>query len=293
MNFLDSNTVIDENQEKISIPYNERNKSIKKEDVKNIISKFNVVISAEKMEVYQRALTHKSYVKKDVLTPEILKISKSMIVENVVELQDKSNERLEFLGDTVIKLIVSNYLFQRYYYEDEGFMTRLKTKIENRKSLAHLARIIGIDDFLLISKQIEKNIGRTSDKILEDAFESFIGALFLDSGFQVCNDFITNILESEIDYADLLYKDTNYKDQLLRYYHKNKWNHPEYVEISHEGPPHKRIFTMGVTDSVGAVIGIGIDSSKRKAEQTAAKKALIHFNLLNDDQMTEDDIMIA
>jgi len=291
MNILNDNT-IEINGEVISIPYNERNKLLTKEDVKSSIKRFNVDIVVNNLSIYQQALTHKSYTKKDLLTPEILSRFKNKFSPNLVELQEASNERLEFLGDTVIKLIVSHYLFIRYENEDEGFMTRLKTKIENRDTLAILAKKIGLDNFLLVSQQIESVTGRTSDKLLEDAFESYIGALYLDSGFENCHKFITNILESEIDYAEILCNDSNYKDQLLRYYHKNKWSHPLYIEISHDGPPHRRVFTMGVKDNDGNIVGTGKDKSKRKAEQTSAKKALIHFGVIKEDKMDENELDI-
>ncbi len=279
------NQVIEVNQEKVSVPYNPKNKLVTDEDIKRILSKYDIVIEVGNLDHYQKALTHISYTKKDIWTDDLIVKVRSDFPKETVELQEVCNERLEFLGDSVIKVIISNYLFNRYYYKDEGFMTKLKTNLEDKKSLSRLAKVIGLDEFILVSAQVEGTTGRTSEKILEDAFESFLGALFLDQGFLVCQKFITNILETEIDYSEILYKDTNYKDQLLRFYHQNKWKHPVYHEISHEGPPHNRIFTMGVTDSDGNVIGIGTDRSKKKAEQRSAKKALIHFGLLNDDQI--------
>lgn len=280
---MNNDNIMEINGESISIPFNEKNKLITKYDVIQSIKTYNVDIEIKRLNLYQQALTHKSYVSKDVLTQELYKKYVEKYGKNVVELQNESNERLEFLGDTVIKVIVSEYLFRRYPEEDEGFMTRLKTKIENRDTLALLARKIGLDKFLLVSSQIEMMAGRTSDKFLEDAFEAYMGALYLDNGFEVCYKFMNNILETEIDYADLLCNDTNYKDQLLRYYHKQKWSHPIYVEQSHIGPAHNRLFTMTVMSNDGKrVVGIGKDKSKRRAEQMAARKALIHFNIISE-----------
>lgn len=276
--------IIEIDNEILSIPFNEKNKLITKEDVINSIKKYNVDINVNKLELFQQALTHKSYVIKDVLNPEILKKYRHKFSNNMVELQKESNERLEFFGDTVIKKIISKYLFNRYPDQDEGFMTKLKTKIENRETLANLARKIKLDDFLLISQQIESTGGRLSDKFLEDAFEAYLGALNENSGDEVCEKFIYNILETEIDYADILNNDTNYKDQLLRYYHKQKWSHPIYIEKAHFGPPHNRLFTMAVMSKDGkTIVGLGKDKSKRRAEQLAAKKALIFFNVINDE----------
>ena len=206
---------------------------------------------------------------------------------DALDLFTNSNERLEFLGDTVIKCIVSEYLFKRYPIEDEGFMTRLKTKIEDKDSLAKYAKRLAIDHYMIISQQIEDNNGRNSNKLLEDCFEAFMGALFLDLGFELVKKFLTIILETEIDYSELLYKDTNYKDQLLKFYHRNKWSHPIYVEISSEGPTHRKIFKMGVQDFQGNIIGESTEVSKKKAEQKCAMLALYKYNQISKDQMID------
>jgi len=271
----------------VTLPFNSKNKLISKFDVHTILKKYGVNINIQKIDIFQRALTNKSYTIRGDNDEKLMEIN--IKDSNIIPLQDKSNERLEFLGDTVIKLIISKYLFERYPDEDEGFMTRLKIKIENGKSLANLAKIIGIDEYILISQQTENNSGRSSHKILEDSFESFIGALFLDSNYETCDKFIRNILESEIDYAMLLYKDNNYKDQLLRFYHKMKWSHPTYETVQESGPSNKKIFTIVVKDNDNNKIGIGIASSKKMAEQNASKQALIHFKQLNDDQIYDDD----
>jgi dsRNA-specific ribonuclease len=278
------------NAEECVNPYNENNKLIKIDDIKFMFSKFDMKVEPKDINFYINALTHKSYIKKeyyDVFTNQLSKLS---INKNpkTLELLDQSNERLEFLGDTVIKCVVSGYLFTRFQYEDEGFMTRLKTKIENRQSLARFARILGLDEYMLISKQIEDNKenGRNSDKLLEDCFESFVGALYLDVGFEVCRNFMYVILETEIEYSEILYKDTNYKDQLLRFYHQNKWTHPQYVQIN-ENTQNKRMFVMGVKDHNGNIVAQGKALSKQKAEQIASMLALHHYNVIKEDQMMD------
>jgi ribonuclease III len=271
----------------VQIPYNMKNKLITKYDIHRILKNYGVTININQLDIYQKSLTHKSYIVRPGLTDEIL--NKTKVSRDTVKLQNASNERLEFLGDIVIKLVLGHYLFERYPGEDEGFMTRLKTKIENRDSLAELAKKIGIDDYILISIQIETGSGRSSKKILEDAFESFLGALYLNTNFETCQVFLRTIFETEIDYADLLYRDTNYKDQLLRLYHKNRWSHPVYTLLKENGPSNRKIFTMYVTDDEDRKIGIGVASSKREAEQKSAKQALIHFKQLNDDQIYDDD----
>ena len=208
-------------------------------------------------------------------------------MKDVMELRKESNERLEFLGDTVIKTIIAEYLYERYPKEDEGFMTRLKTKIENRESLARFAKKLRLDEFIIISAQNEQsNIGRANNKILEDAFESFIAALYKDSGFLTCRKLIRNILENLVDYAEILYNDDNYKDQLQRYYHKIKWEHPKFRLIKEEVlSNNKKLFTIGLLDNNNHIIITASDNSKKKAEQKASKLALFKFGQLMEDQM--------
>ena len=114
-----------------------------------------------------------------------------------------------------------------------------------------------------------------------------MGALFLDLGFEKVKEFLVIILETEIDYATKIYKDTNYKDLLLKFFHCNKWSHPIYVEISSSGPTHKRLFTMGVKDFHGNIITEATDVSKKNAEQKCAMLALYKYNQITKDQMSD------
>jgi len=177
-------------------------------------------------------------------------------------------------------------------------MTRLQTKIEDKKNLSIWSKEIGLSKFFIISKQIELMNGRNLEKIHEDIFESFIGALFLSNGFEPCMFLIINMLETMIDYSEKLYCDNNYKDQLLRIHHQNKWKFPQYVTIHFEGPPHKRKYIMGVEchdvepdcPLEKRCISFGIGSSKKEGEQNAAKMALIIHGILKQDQYVQSDI---
>ena len=277
------------NNDEFIDPYNDCNKFITKENIKKMFHKFDLDVEPQNINYYINALTHKSYIKKEYYDIHMNQLISNIKTKsnNTMDLLEQSNERLEFLGDTVIKCIVSGYLFLRYQYEDEGFMTRLKTKIENRQSLAKFAKKLGIDEFMIISKQIEDNNGRSSEKLLEDCFEAFSGALYLDLGFEVCRNFMYIILETEIEYSEILYKDTNYKDQLLRFYHQNKWSYPQYIQIGSEGLPNKRLFIMGVKDQNGEIIAQAKAPSKQKAEQYASMIALYHYKVINEDQLID------
>jgi ribonuclease III len=284
-----SDMVIHNGHEQLLIPFNPANRLIMPYDIECIIKKFGETIEVRDIRYYREALTHKSYVDKpDYQDPNILE-EYNDIIRKSIPLQPKSNERLEFLGDTFIKSIFSDYLFKRFPNDSEGYMTRLKMTMECRDSLAMLAKRIGLDKFLILSIQIEESSGRTSDKLLEDCFESFIGALELDQGFELVKKVLTNLLENDFDFAGLLYNDKNYKDAIMRFYHSCKWSHPKYIELDHAGPTNMRIFRAGVKDNDGNIIARGTGGTKKAAEQAAAKKALIHFHQLNQDQILEED----
>ncbi len=297
--FVVKNT--DGEDEIIHIPYNLNNVLVSPSDIIQILNKYNVNIDKiNHIEYFRQAFTHKSYCKKDIYPQNILDAAKVELgnPSELLDLMEKSYERLEYFGDRVLKLIVSMYLFHRYPKQDEGFMTRLQTKIEDKKNLSVMSKEIGLNKFFIISKQIEMMNGRNLEKIHEDVFESFIGALFLSNGFEPCMFLIINLLETLIDYSEKLYCDNNYKDQLLRVHHQNKWKFPQYVTIHFEGPPHKRKYIMGVEKQdvlpdeplESRCISFGIGTSKKEGEQNAAKMALVIYGILKQDQYSQSDI---
>lgn len=311
-NYLETGVVIpkpDGTEDVYQIPYNINNILVSEKDIIDILARYNVKVEKlNKMEVFHEAFTHKSYVKKEVFTDEILKCSRDEMgnPKNLLELRPRSYERLEYFGDRVVKIAVSFYLFNRYPNEDEGFMTRLQTKIEDKRNLAAMSREIGLDRFFIISKQFESLNGRSLEKTHEDIFEAFMGALFNSVGFEPCVLLLFNLLETLIDYSEKLYKDNNYKDILLRHHHKNKWKFPVYHTIHTEGPPHKRTYIMGVenpnlsdnekkkyikeSNYKELCLSFGRGYSKKEGEQSSAKMALILHGALNNDQYDMEDI---
>jgi ribonuclease-3 len=290
-------------EEIIHIPYNINNVLATEENIIDLLRNFNVEIDKlNHIHFFHQAFTHKSYIEKEIFPKDVLIAAKNELgnPKNLLELRKDSYERLEYFGDRVVKLVTSMYLFYRYPDEDEGFMTRLQTKIEDKTNLAIMSKKIGLGKFFIISQQIESLNGRNLEKIHEDVFEAFLGALFLSNGFEVCCLLIVNLLETLIDYSDKLYRDNNYKDILLRYYHKQKWIFPKYREIHQEGPPHKRTYIMGVEkgseeplkdfEPKDLCVGYGIGSSKKEGQQNAAKMALILYGFLKDDQYENSDI---
>ena len=311
-NYLETGVIInkeDGSEETYYIPYNINNILITEEDIINILSNYNInVQKINDINYFHQSFTHKSYTKKDIFTREILEASKIEMnnPKNLLELRDSSYERLEFFGDRVVKITVSWYLFLRYPHEDEGFMTRLQTKIEDKKNLAIFSKELGLGKYFLISKQIESLNGRQLDKIHEDVFEAFMGAIFLSNGLEPASLLLLNLLESCVDYSDKLYCDNNYKDNLLRLHHRKNWHFPVYHMIHYEGPAHKRKYIMGVekihldVKSKKKYINekkykdlcysFGIGNSKKEGEQQAAKMALILNEVLKDDQYEMTDL---
>lgn len=275
-----SNTPIHEDE--IVNPYNEYNKLITAKDIKKLFAKFNIDIEPININEYITALTHKSYIKKEYYDLHQIHQYK---LPNIIDLLDKSNEILEFFGDTVIKSIIAGYLYIRYPYCDEGFMTTLKANIEDRDSLAIFAKKLGLDEFMIISKQIEQKDGRNSKKLLEDCFEAFMGALMLDVGYEICKNFLYILLETEVDYSDLLYKDKNYKGRLNVFYNEMSWPKIQYVPLGVETINNSKLFIMGVVGANGDVIAQGKAKSKKEAEKIASMMALYKFNVITEDQM--------
>ena len=306
-NNLNTNTNTDSDDEGPTIvnPYNFNNCLLKPTDINNLLKQYDVDLKISDLKKYQLAFIHKSYTKKN---PE--DYGEDVIIaekpEGALELFDEQNERLEFLGDSVIGLVVGKYLFERFSTEDEGFMTRLKTKLVNTDALCYFAKELGFGKFMIISRHVEdKCQGRESSKILEDAFESFIGAMFLDFneteldekydfysgiGFQVCETFLINLMEDKIDFADLIMKDYNYKDQLLRYFQQNFHETPKYKEILQEGTGQDRRFIMAVVDANGDNVAEAEGKSKKKAEQLASKRALIKYGVIDESELDNDEL---
>jgi ribonuclease-3 len=276
-------------------PYNSNNFLASKEQINNILKQSDINIPIKNLSIYNQAFTHKSYIKQ-ILANRTLDIHDSK--NDALELQDVSNERLEFLGDCIANSIIVYYLFIRFPTEQEGVLTKLKTKLISTEYYSKFARYLKLGKHLIISKHVDEHgNGRDSEKMLENVFESFIGALFLDfsnipsvyteklgllsgPGYEVCQKFVIQLLEKLIDFDDLRQNDDNFKDILLRHYQATFQITPKYTEIRADGPPNNRIFTMGVFDKDGKIVGKGFANSKKKAEQIASRNALKHFGKL-------------
>jgi len=278
---------------------NEHNVYITEAYIEGMLSNRKINYKVKDIKLFRNAMTHISYLDRDISFYSRNKTSKykfgkelDMIhdVTKAIPLQEDSYERLEFVGDSVIHLVLAEYLWKRYEPQDEGFMTRLRTKIENGQTLAELNKAIGLNKYVLLSRLMEKNGCREKNyHILEDSFEAFIAALFIDSenNYGLCKELIVKLIETEIDLAELLHIETNFKDILLQFFHKENWEDPTYHQLDVSGPDHKKQFTIVVKrrktpQDEGQIVGSGIATSKKKAEQDAAQEALKHYGILND-----------
>lgn len=288
-------------EEIIQIPYNINNVLVTEDNIKKILGNHNVNVDhINDIEKFREAFTHKSYCKKTIYPDDILNDAKKELgnPSDLLELRKNSYERMEYFGDRVLKLNVSMYLYYRYPNENEGFMTRLQTKLEDKTNLAIMSKELGLGKYFIISKHIESMNGRNAERIHEDVFEAFIGALFLSNGFEPCCLLIVNLLETLIDYGEKLYCDNNYKDILLRHHHIKEWIHPKYDIIYFEGPAHKRKYIVGVqkqdadnfADKKDKYIGYGVGNSHKEGAQQSAKMALIIHGVLKEDQYSQADI---
>jgi ribonuclease III len=226
------------------------------------------------LENYRRALVHKSLNKYIKYTLDQGLPVCSYLVDGK---EPASNERLEYLGDAVFNTIVGEYLFNRYPDKDEGFLTRLRTKIVRDTHCVKFSKLIGIGQFVLAGSIVKRDhLGNVNDKLLEDAFEAFLGAIYLDLGFTFVRAFVIKLIDKHVD-LNLLHQDDNYKDILMRYTQTKGIELPEYKVLNQEGPPHKRIFTIQVIvliDGKQHQMGIGKGSNKKDAEQLAAMNTL-------------------
>lgn len=200
---------------------------------------------------------------------------------NCLPLQADDNEELEYAGDGILSGVVGTYLKERFSGQGEGFMTNLRTEIVNNDRLGELAKTIGMAKWLVISRHVEEVCdGRKNLRLLGSMFEAWLGALYYSfgkggKGFEAVQTFVINVLERHIYFVELITKNTNYKDQLLRWFQAQYHQPPRYKVVKEDGPSHDRVFTMGVIDVQGKVIASSAAKNKKEAEQEASRLALI------------------
>ena len=190
------------------------------------------------------------------------------------EATQEHNERYEFLGDAVLELVVTDFLFHKYPEKPEGELTAVRAALVNTVTLAEASRKMDINDYLLLSKGEARDSGRARQYILANAFEAIVGAIYLDNGYDAAQKFIAAQLfyQTEEIVEKRLWQDSKSRFQELAQENTNIT--PSYKLLGQEGPDHDRIFTIGVFLG-DEQIAAGKGNAKQEAEQEAAEKALI------------------
>jgi len=204
---------------------------------------------------FLQALTHRSY------------------LQFVSDAGMESNERLEFLGDAVLDLVIGEYLYKEFQSLPEGDLTKLRSRLVSGSALAKHAAELGLEQFMLLSTSANNALLRGSMTLLADAYEAVIAAIYLDGGMDAARDFIYRHIITHTRRDELMLSDTNYKSMLLEFVQSEKMGVPRYVTVSEDGPNHARILNVEVM--VGGIVhGAGKGHSKKEAEQAAAQMAL-------------------
>lgn len=185
------------------------------------------------------------------------------------------NERLEFLGDAVLELVITSYLYRKFPGKDEGDLTAYRSALVNTHSLSRVATALGVNDYLLLSKGESRDTGRARSIIMADSIEAIIGAIYLDKGYDAAANFISANLLEVIDIDEIVEKKLwlDAKSRFQERAQEETGQTPSYKTMKETGPDHNKMFTLGVF--IGDVqIATGAGLSKQEAEQKAAEKAL-------------------
>ena len=274
-------------------PFNPNNSLLQMKTIKTILVNHGIDNDPQDISIYRKALLHKSYCTRK---NENFLSGNLACPGNCLPLQEESNERLEFLGDAVLNLVVADYLFERYADVNEGFLTIMRTRLVNGKMLALLARKLELGKHIVISKQIESNNGRDNIKILEDSFEALLGAIYIDFneykinttgklsllntlgiGFQIVKLFIINIIETYVDFSELVNQRVNPKDKLIKNcQHNFQWT-PKMLEMDITEKDNNKIHTICIKNPNDEIISTGKGKNRKSAEINASLKALDYF----------------
>ncbi|MBL1214117.1 MAG: ribonuclease III [Ignavibacteriae bacterium] len=203
---------------------------------------------------YIKALTHRSYLE---IEPEL----------------GKSNERLEYLGDSALGFIVAEFLFSEFPDEGEGFLTKYRSHFVDKQALVNSAEYLNLNNTLLYNSKFINDSYDGMRTILADSLEALIGAIYLDKGFEMTSKFVHKNIIEPIYSSGEFKKDKNYKGQLLELAHSKKQVTPVYQLVKEEGPEHGKTFTVTVKIE-NKTYAKGNGRNKKTAEQQAAKKAL-------------------
>lgn len=283
---------------KVFNPWNPHNKIIDDATISSILKRYGVSEPLPHPEYFRQASVHKSYVdRREQWALEMESAStggaavEQVLAErpsNCLPLQEADNEESEFAGDSLLGCVVALYLKKRYAGKGEGFLTRLRTRIVNNKMLGLLAKKIGFEPWIVVSRHVEDVCvgGRGNLRLLGSMLEAWVHALYENFAtantanpglaFTIVQRFLIAIIQKHVNFVELITDDNNYKDQLLRYFQATFHQPPRYKEVEVVGPPHDRTFTMGVVDprDETKILSKSTARNKKVAEQEASNLAL-------------------
>lgn len=194
-----------------------------------------------------------------------------------------SNERLEFLGDSILNFIVAEYLFRSFPTKDEGFLTKVRANFVNKNTLYEVADSMNLFDLIFVNRELVSNDYLGKKSLLADTLEALIGAIFIDAGFEKATQFVIDKVIAKVENSGIHLIDENFKSQLLELAQAKKISAPRYMVLEELGPEHDRTFMIEVR--VGDnIYGSGMGKNKKSAEQEAAKDALSRLNEFYSDQ---------
>lgn len=217
-------------------------------------------------DIFVQALTHRSFVP---------------VAKQKYGVKIESNERLEFLGDSILNLIAGELLYKAYPFASEGRLTRLRSRIINKGILIKYAYLLKLDEFILLSHSARRALMQGHNSMLADAFEAIVGAIYLDSGYEAVKKFLIRVFKEQIGEFDSKFYETtkeHYKSMLLEYSHKANVD-VKYRVVNVEGPEHEKVYTVEVLLG-DEVAGVGKGKSKKEAEKLAAYDALLKLGLI-------------
>lgn len=239
------------------IKKNNSNHFLTKQDIEDFYLKYDIKTNINDIGIYQEAFIHNS-------------------------ISNKNNyQRLEFFGDSIINMLVTEYLYNKFPEYNEGQLTKIKSEIVSTKNLSIISKKLNFNNFVIYTLNMEfKFNGRDNDKIIGDIFESFIAACYIDKGFELTKTYFYNILNKEVDFNLFSEsKNTNYKGIISMYYQKNTNTTPKYKIKDEIGPSHNKIYIIDLIDNKNNIIGSGKDTTKRGAEMLAAQNAINKLNI--------------
>ena len=283
-------SVHQQDEQKIYNPWNLANRRIPDAEILRIMRAFGIKDRPQKWDLFRQACVHTSYIDR----PEQQQAEPMIVAprpEGCMPLCTADNEQIEFVGDSLLGCVIALYLQERYPDQDEGFLTRLRTRLVNNKQLGELALKVGFANWIILSRHVEEVCnGRRNLRILGSMLEAWVGAMYLDiseqnagAAFIRVKTWLINLFESLVDFAALISEDNNFKDQLLKYYQATYHQPPRYKEVAVEGPLHDRTFTMGVLAPDGSIVAIAVARNKKVAEQEASRRALMKLGVIEDE----------